>query len=434
MSEIAVRVDNLGKRYSIGRRSLWAQPMLREVLTDVFVKPFSRRASHPGTGESAASSHIWALRGVSFEVRRGEVLGIIGRNGAGKSTLLKILARITEPTEGRVEIRGRVASLLEVGTGFHPELSGRENIYLSGAFLGMRKAEINRSLDAIIEFSGIEKFLETPVKRYSSGMYVRLAFSVAAHLDPDILIVDEVLAVGDADFQRKCLAKMEDVRQHGRTILFVSHNLPAVTRLCQRAILIAAGAIQGDGPAAEIAAAYMLSSLSSTAERTWPDPATAPGNDVARLRSVRVLAEEGQPAEVVDIRRPVTIEMTYDVLKPGYVLAPRCELFNHVGLGIFSSHDMKPGWRERPYLVGGFVSTVEIPGNLLAEGTFVVSVGLFSPAPDRNHFHVREVVAFQVVDRLHGDSARGDWTGPMYGAVRPLLEWKTSPVSSTPTT
>lgn len=439
MRDIAVRVDNLGKRYTIGTRGRWNQPMLREVLTDLFVRPFDRlRARGPsqvgesprGRASSASPAHIWALRGVSFEVKRGEVLGIVGPNGAGKSTLLKILSRITEPTEGRVDIYGRVASLLEVGTGFHAELSGRENIYLSGSFLGMRKAEIDRQLDAIIDFSGIEKFLETPVKYYSSGMYVRLAFSVAAHLEPDILIVDEVLAVGDADFQRKCLAKMEDVRQHGRTILFVSHNLPAVTRLCQRAILVASGAIRMDGPAPEVASAYMLSSLSTSAERTWPDTAAAPGNDVARLRGVRVWTDEGKTSEAVDIRRPVTIEIIYDVLKPGYSMAPRCELLSHVGLGIFTSQDMKPGWRDRPFPIGRFVSTARIPGNLLAEGTFLVGVGLFSADPDQSIFDVREAVAFQVVDSLQGDSARGDWTGPMYGAVRPLLEWATTPVSS----
>jgi lipopolysaccharide transport system ATP-binding protein len=416
--------------------------MLREILTGLVARPVTqlraltrrlRSPSDPAEAEASVSrSHVWALRGASFDVRRGEVLGIIGPNGAGKSTLLKILSRITEPTEGRVEIRGRVASLLEVGTGFHPELSGRENVYLSGAFLGMRKAEIDRKLETIIDFSGIAKFIETPVKYYSSGMYVRLAFSVAAHLEPDILIVDEVLAVGDADFQRKCLAKMEDVRQHGRTILFVSHNLPAITRLCQRAILVAGGAIRNDGPAGEVVSNYMLSTLSCAAERSWPDLATAPGNDVARLRRVRVWADEGQTAEVVDIRRPVTIEMMYDVVKPGYALAPRCEMFSHDGLCIFTATDMRPGWRDRPCPIGRFVSTARIPGNLLTEGTYLVGVGVFSTDPDQNHFHLREALAFQVVDSVEGDSARGDWTGPMYGVVRPVLEWKTTPVDANP--
>lgn len=436
MTDIAVRVQKLGKQYRIGTRSQWAQPMLREVLTDVFVGPFrllrdfGRRRDgrpYPESNNAASPSYVWALRGLSFEVERGEVLGIIGPNGAGKSTLLKILSRITEPTEGRVEIRGRVASLLEVGTGFHPELTGRENIYLSGAFLGMRRAEIARKLDAIVDFSGIAKFIETPVKHYSSGMYVRLAFAVAAHLEPDILIVDEVLAVGDADFQRKCLAKMEDVRHEGRTILFVSHNLAAVTRLCERAILISGGNIQKDGPAAKIASTYVLSHLSTTAERAWPDLATAPGNDVARLRSVRVCTEGGQSAEAVDIRRPVTIEMVYDVLKPGYVLAPSCDFFNDTGLCLFVAHDRRPGWRDRSSPIGRFITTAEVPGNLFAEGTVIVRVGLFSPNPEQSHFRVKDAVAFQVVDSLEGNSARGDWEGRMHGVVRPLLEWTTVP-------
>ena len=442
MTDVTVRVENLGKRYRIGVvRGAWNQPMLREILTGVVKRPFARLRSigrrwdgRPDGARAAraASSHIWALRDVSFDVRRGEVLGIIGPNGAGKSTLLKILSRITEPTEGRVEIRGRVASLLEVGTGFHPELSGRENVYLSGAFLGMRKGEIDRKLETIIDFSGIAKFIETAVKYYSSGMYVRLAFAVAAHLEPDILIVDEVLAVGDADFQRKCLAKMEDVRKHGRTILFVSHNLPAITRLCQRAILISGGSVRADGPAPEVASTYMLSSLKSSGERSWAELAAAPGDDVARLRRIRVLMGEEQIAEAFDIRRPVTIEITYDVLKPGYALAPRCEVFSHDGLCLFTARDMKAGWRDRLSPIGRFVTTASIPGNLLAEGTFLVGVGLSSPDPDQNHFYLREAVAFHVVDSLEGNSARGDWTGPMYGVMRPALEWKTTLVDPSP--
>jgi lipopolysaccharide transport system ATP-binding protein len=321
-----------------------------------------------------------------------------------------------------------VASLLEVGTGFHPELTGRENVYLSGTFLGMRRGEINSQLEAIIEFSGIAKFADTPVKHYSSGMYVRLAFAVAAHLDPDILIVDEVLAVGDAAFQRKCLNKMEDVRQHGRTVLFVSHNMSAITRLCQRAILIAEGTIQQDGPAPQVTSSYLLSSLRTTAERTWPDSATAPGDDVVRLRGIRVRTSAGVTMEAADIRQPVGIEMTYDVLKPGHCLVPKYEILNESGLCLFSTLDLETDWRSRTRPMGRLVSTAWIPGNYLAEGTLLVSAAVFSPEPLKNHFAARDLIAFQVVDSLEGDSARGDWEGAVPGVVRPLLEWDTAAV------
>nr|NIS42913.1 ABC transporter ATP-binding protein [Desulfuromonadales bacterium] len=276
----------------------------------------------PETDAESPESVLWALRNITFEVSQGEVLGIIGRNGAGKSTLLKVLARITEPSSGRAEIRGRVSSLLEVGTGFHPELTGRENVYLNGTILGMRKKEVDRKFDEIVDFSGIEKFIDTPVKRYSSGMKVRLAFSVAAHLEPEILIIDEVLAVGDADFQRKCLDTMKRVGGEGRTVLFVSHNMPAVTRLCNRTILLEEGRVAADGPSGAVVTRYLNSGHDSMAVREWPDAHKAPGGKVARLRAVRVKAKDGQMTESVDIRKPFQIEMEYDVLTGGHVLLP----------------------------------------------------------------------------------------------------------------
>jgi lipopolysaccharide transport system ATP-binding protein len=427
MSDIAIRVQHLSKQYRIGRPV--ANRMLREAIADALRTPLRVVRQFGSVGlRGNLDNQIWALEDVSFEVQRGEIVGIIGPNGAGKSTLLKILSRITEPTAGRVEIHGRVASLLEVGTGFHPELTGRENIYLSGTFLGMSKAEIASKLDAIIAFSDIGKFADTPVKHYSSGMYVRLAFAVAAHLEPDILIVDEVLAVGDAAFQRKCLSKMEDVRQHGRTVLFVSHNMSAITRLCRRAILIAGGTIQQDGPAAQVTSSYLLSSFKSTAERMWPDLATAPGDDVVRLRTIRICTVDGFTVEAADIRQPVGIEMTYDVLKPGYCLVPKYEVSNESGLSLFSTVGLEPGWRTRTRSMGRLVSTAWIPGNYLTEGTLLVAAGVFSPDPVKNHFAARDLVTFQVVDSLEGDSARGDWEGPMPGVVRPLLEWDTHSV------
>src|SRR5437660_266586 len=270
--EPIIKVQNLGKQYRIGSdRSAYST--LRETLVSKFRSPLNGR-------NRSANKKIWALSDVGFEINPGEVVGIIGRNGAGKSTLLKILSRITEPTTGRVELYGRIASLLEVGTGFHPELTGRENVYLNGAILGMSRAEISRKFDGIVAFAEIEKFLDTPVKRYSSGMYVRLAFAVAAYLEPEILVVDEVLAVGDAQFQKKCLDKMQDVGRQGRTVFFVSHNMPAVTRLCPRAILLDEGRILRDGASHEIVSTYLRSGLGTTAVREWNDIGEAPGNDI----------------------------------------------------------------------------------------------------------------------------------------------------------
>ncbi len=432
MDEIAVRVDNIGKQYRIGTRRGPGAVMLREVLTDLATAPFRKlralgqrlAAGSAEMQQPVRADHIWALRNVSFEVPRGQVIGIIGPNGAGKSTLLKILSRITEPTEGRVEIHGRVGSLLEVGTGFHPELTGLENVFLSGALLGMRKAEIERNLDEIVAFSEIEKFIDTPVKHYSSGMYVRLAFSVAAHLEPEILIVDEVLAVGDVAFQRKCLNKMEDVHQHGRTILFVSHNMDAVTRLCERALLISNGGIQKDGPASDVASAYLLSTLNADAVQAWPSLESAPGNSIARLRQIRVRNEAGTTVENVDVRHPVGIEMVFDVLTPGHTLVPSLIFFTRGGTCVFAAQDLDPEWRSRPRPVGRFTTTAWIPPNLLTEGALLVTCSLASLRPLEVHFFVREAVAFNVTDPAVGDSARGDWDGNIPGVMRPLLKWE----------
>jgi lipopolysaccharide transport system ATP-binding protein len=436
VSDIVVRVTNLAKLYQIGSSRQPGQVMLREVISNLAAAPFrafsapARRLWSRGTGGLEASEttrrQIWAIRNVSFAVERGEIVGIIGPNGAGKSTLLKILSRITEPTEGRVEIHGRVGSLLEVGTGFHPELSGRENAYLSGALLGMRKYEIDRKIDEILAFSEIEKFADTPVKYYSSGMYVRLAFSVAAHLEPEILIVDEVLAVGDVAFQRKCLNKMEDVRQHGRTILFVSHNMEAVTRLCQRAILISHGGIQQDGPASNVASAYLLSTMNTDAERDWPSVESAPGTDIVRLRRLRVRDEAGGTVTNIDVRHTVGVEMTFDVLAPGHVLVPSYVFYTQTGACVFSVQDLDPDWRRRPRSVERFTSTAWVPPNLLAEGALLVAAGMSSYDPFRIHFYVRDAVAFNVSDPGMGDSARGDWDGSVPGLVRPLLKWTTT--------
>jgi lipopolysaccharide transport system ATP-binding protein len=428
MSERAIRVEHLSKEYRIGARQQ-AYRTLRDTVSEAMLAPF-RRVQKLWQGETSGAAGLhetfWALRDVSFDIRHGEVVGLIGRNGAGKSTLLKILAQITEPSTGMVKLYGRVGSLLEVGTGFHTELTGRENVYLNGAIIGMRRREVRKKFDEIVAFAEVEQFIDTPVKHYSSGMYLRLAFAVAAHLEPDILLVDEVLAVGDAQFQRKCLGKMQDVGREGRTVIFVSHNMPTIARLCERAVLLDEGRVLQDGPAHHVVSMYLNSGLGTTAAREWPDPAKAPSGDVARLCAVRVRTEGKEVVDVVDIRKPVQLEMEYEVLLPGYVLSPYFDVYTQEGVQAFVTADLDPLWRRRPRPVGRYVSTAWIPGNLLAEGTLFVGVGLATMDPVITQFRERDVVAFQVVDTLDGDSARGDWAGRWGGVMRPLLKWSTS--------
>ncbi len=427
MKQIAIQVDKLSKKYHIGAKQETYRT-LRDTVADVFAAPFRRARKllrGQATGAAELDEVIWALREVSFEITQGEVVGLIGRNGAGKSTLLKILARITEPTRGYAKIHGRVGSLLEVGTGFHGELTGRENIYLNGAILGMKRSEITRKFDEIVAFAEVEKFIDTPVKHYSTGMYLRLAFAVAAHLEPEILLVDEVLAVGDARFQRKCLNKMQDVGQQGRTVIFVSHQMPAITRLCERAILLESGKIQEDGPAHQVVKAYLSSGLGTTALREWPHAAHRPGKGIVQLCAVRVRAEDGSLVDTIDIRRSVGLEIEYEVIKGGYVLMPHFHFINEEGVHVFSANDTDPTWRRRPRPPGRYVSTVWIPGNLLSEGMLFVDAALTTLNPDIHQFTERQAVAFQVIDTLEGDSARGDWAGRMKGVVRPLMKWHT---------
>lgn len=415
-----IQIENVSKRYRIGG----VHPgymTFREMVGDVIAAPFRRLRGPNGNHQT-----LWALREINLTIQQGELVGIIGHNGAGKSTVLKILSRITRPTRGRVEIFGRVGSLLEVGTGFHPDLTGRENVYLSGAILGMRRAEIARKFDQIVAFAEMEKFIETPVKFYSSGMYVRLAFSVAAHLEPEILIMDEVLAVGDAAFQQKCLDKMHDIRRDGRTILFVSHNMPAITRLCKRAILLEAGRVVVDGEPHTVVNRYLSSNWKAGAQREWSEETEAPGDSVVRLRRVRVCDAAGETTAVVDIRHPFRIEITYDVLEAGHVLLPVVELYNEEGTEVFSTHDTGKEWRRRERPAARYTSAVNVPGNLLTEGSLLAHVSVMSHFPT-TILHAREtsVVALQVIDGQEGDTARGDYVGPMPGVVRPLLDWET---------
>jgi lipopolysaccharide transport system ATP-binding protein len=371
---------------------------------------------------------FWALRDVSFDVRRGDCVGVIGRNGAGKSTLLKLLSRITEPTEGGFRMCGRVASLLEVGTGFHPELTGSENVYLNGAILGMSRAEIRRKFDEIVAFAEVEKFLETPVKYYSSGMYVRLAFAVAAHLDPEILVVDEVLAVGDTGFQKKCLGKMGEAARCGRTVLFVSHQLDAMERFCTRAILLKSGRMMLDGLPSHVISHYTASEKGMICEKEWGDD--GPGTAESRLRAVRICNERGECISTIDTETRFGVEMTYDVLVPGLTITPNIHFFDRNGLCLFIAIENDERWCRSPRPEGRYTSTVWIPPHLLGEGELWINVALTRLEPQKIFFHEKDVLAINVSDVLESPT-RGGYGGRMPGVIRPLLDWSTTQTSRT---
>ena len=418
----AVSISGLSKRYTIHHLARPRYESLREVISDG-ARSLVRRAFSPGNREAKDSDEeFWALKDVNFTVAPGERLGIIGRNGAGKSTLLKILSRITEPTAGRIEIRGRVSSLLEVGTGFHPELTGRENIFLNGTILGMSLRDIRRKFDEIVAFAEIERFLDTPVKRYSSGMYVRLAFSVAAHLQPDILIVDEVLAVGDAQFQRKCLGKMNDVTGEGRTVIFVSHNMTTVTSLCTKCVLLDQGRVRSIGDPPHVTAEYYQGGFSGKGPELIPTEQTTGSRDeIAVLRRARLVDADRRPIEYARISQKIGIEMYYDVLEAGHRLVPNIHVFAQGQYAFISSPpDVAPSPK------GSYVSVMWIPANFLNEGVYVAGIGLSSMNPVRAHFYVPDGIIFSVVDDLT-DPARHDYTQTIPGIIRPRLEWITVP-------
>ena len=367
-----------------------------------------------------------ALDDVSFEVAEGQILGLIGRNGAGKSTLLKILARILAPTSGRVELRGKVGSLLEVGTGFHGDLSGRENVYLSAALLGMKESEIAKRFDAIVDFSGVEAFLDTPVKRYSTGMYMRLAFSVAAFLEPKILLVDEVLAVGDFEFQKKCVQRLNSLGQNGQTVLFVSHNLQTVARICREGIWIDGGKVARRGPISEVTAAYLKHGAIHPGEREWPADSSAPGDEVVRLRKVVIRGPDGQTTSSVNIGREFAIEIDYDVAIGGMILFPAVQFINEWGTDIIWSTDTGTALHGKAKPAGRYHCVIRIPANLLSEGLLTASVIVTSLSPKRVHISEQETVHFQAMEVIDGTTARGEFTGHVGSLLRPRLDWDVS--------
>ena len=409
--DTAISVRDLSKCYTIAaaeKRSTLAETLMQ-------------RARHPF--RRTPKETFWALKDVSFDVKKGEVVGIIGRNGAGKSTLLKVLSRITEPSTGVIDLYGRVGSLLEVGTGFHPELSGRENIFLNGAILGMPVADIRNQFDAIVDFAGVEKFLDTPVKRYSSGMYVRLAFAVAAHLEPEILIVDEVLAVGDAEFQKKCLGKMQDVSRAGRTILFVSHNTAAIIGLCQKCILLEQGQIKLQGMTEEVISHYLRNASQTDGIRLWNDKDQCSNDPGLQIHEMRVVSGDQEVTGQVDIRHPFSVEIEYTILKslPSFRVA--LQFVTSEGTIAFHTSDSSdpscPMTKRSP---GRHTTKCLVPGNLLNEGRYSLTLGV--DIPHQKVLALEEAALGFIVEQTGGASARFREKWP--GVVCPQLEWNTT--------
>jgi lipopolysaccharide transport system ATP-binding protein len=412
MSSI-IEIRGLGKKYKLAEAQQYLA--LRDVISNAGKQLFSKRPKE---------KEFWALQDINLDIETGDRVGIIGRNGAGKSTLLKILSKITPPTTGNIKLHGRVASLLEVGTGFHTELTGRENIYLNGSILGLKKAEINRQLDAIIDFSGVEKFIDTPIKHYSSGMQLRLAFSVAAHLEPEILLIDEVLAVGDMEFQKKCLGKMEEVsKSHGRTILFVSHNLDSLRKFCSTTVLLDEGKIIEQGNTEKIISIYVSKHLETNAEIVW-DKGTNAYNKEVTLYKTWLHDENGLTRSRFDTTEKVGISMDYEVIKDEAVFTHGINIFNQEQVNVFNSHDLTSGNHDQRKKKGHYKATAWIPGNLLPEGIFSISVAIFLPNPLDILIHQQNKLSFEMFTDFSKLSARGNYADDFPGVVRPLLNWE----------
>lgn len=421
MGNTVIRIEHLSKQYRLG---LVSTKTVSHDLNRWWHRirgksdPYERITGTNDRTTSQGSNYVWSLKDVSFDVQQGDVLGIIGKNGAGKSTLLKILSKVTAPTKGSISIRGRVASLLEVGTGFHPELSGRDNIFLNGAILGMSKSEIRKKFDEIVDFSGVEKYIETPVKRYSSGMYVRLAFAVAAHLESEILVVDEVLAVGDAEFQKKCMGKMEQASKgEGRTVLFVSHNMTAVNSLCNKAVYLNNGMLHSMGNTRAILDEYMRTEYKKKTHTEYTGD-ERPGDSIAKLHSARIINASGHSLNYSDIHSEMGIEIKYEVLKDGYCPVPNIHLHTATNVCVFvSAAPTRSDLKKQ----GVHNTIVWIPANFLNQGTYVVKVALTTMQPMLVHCSLKEALIFEVIEDL---SAReSEYLQHLPGIIRPTLQW-----------
>ncbi len=415
MNEIAIQIKNISKEYNYRRQAPYST--LTETITNSVLGKFKKIQDF----NEQSPVKFWALKDISSQIEPGEIVGIIGRNGAGKSTLLKILSRITLPTEGTIQISGRVGSLLEVGTGFHPELSGRENIFLNGSILGLKKKEIEEKFSEIVKFSEIEKFLDTPVKRYSSGMYVRLAFAVAAFLEPEILLVDEVLAVGDAVFQKKCLGKMNKIANEGRTILFVSHNMAAVKSMCSRVILLDEGKVHTDSTAELAINEYFKGITGGVYQRKW-DKVNAPGNNSAIIKEIFATNTNGDRISDIFTNTSFNIQIIFEVVKPNSFVGLTLLFSDSENNLIFSSIcNNEKEWYGTPMPKGEYMSSCRIPGNFFNNKDYLISVLLFGKNFTDSHL-VREVLRIEIQDSA---AIRGDFFGEFGGTLRPLLLWKT---------
>lgn len=411
--------ENISKKYIIDHKNLRSGSTIRDWFSETGKRLFSTQGKDSNT---SSKEEFWALKDVNFKIENGDRVGIVGHNGAGKSTLLKVLSRITEPTTGHVSIKGRVASLLEVGTGFHPELTGRENIYLNGAVLGMTTHEIKKSFDAIVDFAGVERFLDTPVKRYSSGMYVRLGFAIAAHLEPEILIVDEVLAVGDAEFQKKSLGKMRDVSESGRTILFVSHNLTAVQSLCNKAFYFEKGQLLEQGDTTHIVSTYLSRVSRKSLEHEWDDLSKAPGNHQVRMKSLKLIPDYRDGLTHIDVRTPMKLSCEFWNYEDDAMLNLSIHLYAYTGECIFNV-----GTKAQRFSKGLVGAICDIPGNFLNDGSYVISIMVVKDTSEVL-FNLEEAITFDIQDYREGVTWYGKWPG----YIRPQLSFSISQTEPVP--
>jgi lipopolysaccharide transport system ATP-binding protein len=423
----AIKIENLSKQYRLG---LVGTGTIKDDLNRWWhlirgkEDPYLKIGDVNDRTSTGSSNYVWALKDINFELPQGDVLGIIGKNGAGKSTLLKILSKVTAPSTGSITYKGRIGSLLEVGTGFNPELTGRENIYLNGAILGMRKREIDRKLDEIIDFSGCERYIDTPVKRYSSGMTVRLGFAVAAFLEPEILVVDEVLSVGDAEFQKKAIGKIKEVSSgEGKTVLFVSHNMDSILRLCNSCILLQKGTIALKGKTEEIVDYYITEISKTSSIKVYDNITNSPGDETVRLRTAKVIDSDYKNVQNIFIDEKVGIEFEFVVLHDNAKIVCSFNLYNNKEVHILSSHDSFN--KEQIYNKGVYKSVIWIPGNMLSEGLMMCGLAAMSYNPFIIHFHDVNPIAFNVIDKNSPNTARGEqYTGYIPGVIRPILEWE----------